>query len=183
MRLKRQPKQSKVKQAAQRTQGAATDHPRLTGALVAAIALLVAAVVFLRDRGRRKTVAGAASGAVAGATAPVRHATRDYDDVTLARMVESEVLGKPGAPKGAVSVNVQFGVVELRGQVDSSDDVDALGKAAAKVNGVRDVHNLLHTPGTPAKHAPVSTPEEVRERADELTAQERFTRSQEQGES
>jgi BON domain-containing protein len=179
MTLKRQPKQSKVKQAAQRTQGAATDHPRFTGALVAALVVLVAAFAFLRNKGRRKSVAGAASGAVAGATAPVRQAARDYDDVTLARMVESEILGRPGAPKGAVSVNVQFGVVELRGQVESADDVDALGKAAGKVNGVKDVHNLLHTPGTPAEHAPVSTPDEVRDRADEISPQSRFSRGQE----
>lgn len=114
---------------------------------------------------RRNThrVIGTAKGALHGAATTVGGG-RDIDDVTLARKVESEIFRPAGAPKGNVSVNAQAGVVELRGEV-SPAWIAKLGDAASKVGGVRDVHNLLHAPGTPAPHAPPSEPEEVRARA------------------
>jgi hypothetical protein len=111
---------------------------------------------------RRRDVA---KGVVHEATAPVRREDREYDDVTLARKVESELFRPADAPKGSVSVNVQHGVVELRGEVKRPEDVKSLGAATARIDGVKDVHNLLHTPGSPAKHSPPSDPAEVRERA------------------
>ncbi len=131
-------------------------------ALGVGLAAVGGAVAFLLGRKRRE----AAKGAVHEATAPVRQAGREYDDVTLARKVESEVLGGEGAPKGSVVVNVADGVVELRGEVDSVEDMASLGEAAGKVTGVKDVHNLLHTPGSEPKHSPPSEPDEVRERAE-----------------
>ena len=120
------------------------------------------------DRKARYT-AGVAKGAVYEATGPVRRAGREYDDVTLKRKVESELFRPAGAPKGRVDVNVQDGIVELRGQLDGTEEIEALAEAAARVDGVRDVHNLLHTPGTPPKHSPVSDPAAVRARADRAT--------------
>jgi hypothetical protein len=177
MRLKRHPKRSTLSRAAQSTRSAATDNPKRTGAIAAGLASVGAAFAVLRDRGRRRKVRDLTAGKALGATAGIRHAHRDYDDVTLAQRVESEVLGKHGAPKGSISVNAQFGVVELRGQVETADEIEALGKAAAKVAGVKDVHNLLHTPGTPAGHSPPSDPAEVRARAEEEHA--RFEREHE----
>jgi osmotically-inducible protein OsmY len=52
-------------------------------------------------------------------------------------------------PKGKINVSVVDGVVELRGEADTPDMVDELVKKARKVQGVRDVENLLHLP-TPA---------------------------------
>lgn len=52
--------------------------------------------------------------------------------------------------------------------------MEQLGEAAARIEGVRDVHNLLHTSGTPPKHSPVSESEEVRARAEEPKAGSRF---------
>jgi hypothetical protein len=72
------------------------------------------------------------------------------DDVTLARKVETEIFRGADVPKGNVNVNAEDGVVYLRGEVDSSDLISDLEKAARKVQGVREVANLLHTPGTPA---------------------------------
>lgn len=46
--------------------------------------------------------------------------------------------------KGKVSVNVANGVVELRGQVSSQSSIDALEDTARQVEGVHEVHNLLH---------------------------------------
>jgi len=121
----------------------------------------------LADTAQRKAqyAAGVAKGAAHEATSPVRREGREYDDVTLARKVESEIFRPADAPKGSVSVNVQNGIVELRGEVKRPEDVEALGEAAAKVEGVKDVHNLLHTPGTPPKHSPPSDPADVKERA------------------
>jgi osmotically-inducible protein OsmY len=153
-------------------------------ALGAGIAALAGLLGLLRNRNRREkagsVVSGAAGsvgttaqqavdktkGAAQEATAQVRHSGREYDDVTLARKVESEVLGGDDAPKGSVVVNARDGVVELRGEVESPEDVKALGAAAEKVAGVNGVNNLLHTPGSEPETSPISDPDEVRERAE-----------------
>ncbi len=119
-------------------------------------------------------VAGHAKGVAHEATAPVRREDREYDDVTLARKVESELFRPADAPKDSVSVNVRNGVVELRGEVKRPEDVKSLGAAAAGIDGVKDVHNLLHTPGSPPRHSPPSDPAEVRERAEQPRASSRF---------
>jgi hypothetical protein len=80
-----------------------------------------------------------------------------YDDVTLARKVESEIFRPADAPKGLVNVSAHDGVVELRGQLDRREQIDRLAAAAAQVDGVERVENLLHTPGEPAPHAPAHT--------------------------
>jgi osmotically-inducible protein OsmY len=75
------------------------------------------------------------------------------DDVTLARKVESEIFRDAEVPKGKVNVNVEDGVVYLRGELEQPDLIKDLESQARKVQGVRDVENLLHTPGqeAPAK--------------------------------
>jgi len=72
------------------------------------------------------------------------------DDVTLARKVETEIFRAADAPKGDVSVDVQDGVVHLRGMVADPQWIARLAEDAGKVDGVKDVRNLLHRPGTPA---------------------------------
>ncbi|MGH2721345.1 MAG: BON domain-containing protein, partial [Actinomycetota bacterium] len=79
-----------------------------------------------------------------------RPATRALDDAGLAAKVETMVFGDPRIPKGALNVNVEEGVVIVRGQVGGPDEIDAIEKAVRRIEGVRDVRNLLHTPGTPA---------------------------------
>lgn len=68
------------------------------------------------------------------------------NDATLKAKVESEVFRDVEVPKGKVDVNAEDGVVYLRGEVDSPDLVAELEKATRKVQGVREVQNLLHTP-------------------------------------
>jgi osmotically-inducible protein OsmY len=75
---------------------------------------------------------------------PVEH--EPPDDVTLSRKVESIAFREAGTPKGHVSVNAERGVVYLRGQLDTSEQIDALVSAAGAVEGVKGVKNLLHTP-------------------------------------
>jgi gas vesicle protein len=75
---------------------------------------------------------------------------KDFDDVTLARKVETEIFRDADVPKGQIDVNAQEGVVQLRGEVPSPDMLNDLVAKTRKVQGVRDVESLLHLPGTPA---------------------------------
>lgn len=86
----------------------------------------------------------------AAANAVTPSPTPDYDDVTLTRKVESEIFRPEGAPKGSVSVNTENGVVSLRGELSNVDEIEALEAATRKVDGVKDVNNLLHPPNTEA---------------------------------
>ena len=75
------------------------------------------------------------------------------DDKTLAHKVETEIFRAPDAPKGDVSVDVQAGVVNLRGEVADDQWITRLGDEAGHVDGIKGVNNLLHPPGTPAPAA------------------------------
>jgi osmotically-inducible protein OsmY len=105
-----------------------------------------AGIAAAKNRRAMRRAAGEARGALHGAAASVTGGRR-YDD-----------------PKGKVSVSAVDGVVELRGEVDV-EHIATLGKAALAVDGVRELRNLLHVPGTPAPHAPPSDPDDVRSRA------------------
>jgi BON domain len=72
------------------------------------------------------------------------------DDATLADRVRTELFRPADVPKGQISVNVQAGIVQLRGEVTQSEIIRDLGRRAGEIGGVRAVENLLHTPGTPA---------------------------------
>src|SRR3954453_223907 len=72
------------------------------------------------------------------------------DDVTLARKVESEIFRDADVPKGQINVNVEDGVVYLRGELEQPDLIEDLGAQARKVQGVLGVENLLHAPGQEA---------------------------------
>ena len=72
------------------------------------------------------------------------------DDVTLARKVETEIFRDAEVPKGQINVNAENGKIVLRGEVEKPAMIKDLEKRAKKVQGVAEVENLLHTPGTPA---------------------------------
>jgi osmotically-inducible protein OsmY len=71
---------------------------------------------------------------------------KSYDDATLKAKIESEVFRPADAPKGDVNVNVEHGVVYLRGQLDDRSLIDELEQKVSSVHGVERVENLLHTP-------------------------------------
>jgi osmotically-inducible protein OsmY len=48
------------------------------------------------------------------------------------------------------NTNVQNGVAQLRGEVQGPDLITMLVERTRKVQGVEDVENLLHAPGTEA---------------------------------
>ena len=110
-----------------------------------ALALVLTAVgvwVFASRRG------GVVIGRLRGATR-VLH-PKEYDDATLKAKVEGELFRKEHEVKGAVNVNAQKGVVQLRGELPSQSLIDALVDRTRQIHGVREVENLLHTTGTEA---------------------------------
>jgi hypothetical protein len=113
---------------------------------------------------RRRTRAGVAAGvgAVTGAAAYLSSAERrgglwskvksllpgggPPSDEALADKVRSEVFRPDDAPKGSVNVNVQNGIVYLRGQLEDQKRIEDLVRRARGVEGVEQVESLLHTP-------------------------------------
>jgi hypothetical protein len=110
-------------------------------------------------RGKRETERKAryAEGVAAGAAAKASPSTdrppaeERLNDPALARKVETEIFSDADSlTRGAVSVNVENGVVYLRGQLEDESQIAKLGAKAGSVEGVRQVENLLHTPGSSA---------------------------------
>jgi osmotically-inducible protein OsmY len=106
-------------------------------------------VAFFRRRGREAARAGRGVGAEAYGlkqkATHLREEPKTFDDQTLKAKVESEVF-RPDAPKGTVNVNVENGVVYLRGEVERPEIVSELESRVRSVQGVERVENLLHTP-------------------------------------
>jgi osmotically-inducible protein OsmY len=101
---------------------------------------------------KARYAAGQAKGTAyeAAPTADRGDAAERLNDPALARKVETEIFRGEDVPKGDVSVSVEDGVVYLRGEVDEAW-IGRLGEEAANVDGVREVQNLLHPPGTEAR--------------------------------
>ena len=144
-----------------------------TGLIAAATALAGAIATFLLDpaRGRARRArlvdqagatvrrAGRQAGRAAhfarstasGRLAAARHAgDRDesfLDDGTLTAKVETKLFRDPSVPKGTININVERGIVVLRGEVPDAEMRDRLATEAGAIGGVWSVHNLLHLPG------------------------------------
>jgi hyperosmotically inducible periplasmic protein len=95
---------------------------------------------------RADYAAGVAKGAVHEA-APTGSgdAAERLNDPALARKVESEIFRDDDVPKGDVLVNVEDGVVHLRGTLDDEAVAERLVTAARAVDGVREVESHLQT--------------------------------------
>ena len=76
--------------------------------------------------------------------------TPTADDATLAAKVETEILRGAEVPKGQINVDAENGKVVLRGEVEKPELISDLEQRTRKVQGVREVENLLHTPGAAA---------------------------------
>src|SRR2546430_9151768 len=104
------------------------------------------------ERHAARTGRGVAADAY-GFSQKVRHLKeepKDFDDTTLADKIRSEVFRDSDVPKGKVNVNVQGGIAQLRGEVPRAELIDELVEQTRRVQGVREVENLLHVPGTEA---------------------------------
>ncbi len=72
------------------------------------------------------------------------------DDVTLAARAASELFRDPMIPKGSINLNVERGILVLRGEVPTEQLRRQLEEEAARVEGIWSVRNLLHLPGEAA---------------------------------
>jgi osmotically-inducible protein OsmY len=98
---------------------------------------------------KARYAAGQARGAAYEA-AGAGNGSESLPDPDLANKVRSQIFRGEETPKGDINVNAENGIVYLRGEVKSADDVNRLGEQARGITGVRDVVNLLHVPGEPA---------------------------------
>jgi osmotically-inducible protein OsmY len=98
-------------------------------------------------------------GKVRGITEPLVGTERTTDDRTVADRVRSDVLGRRDLGAGALVVDVQDGVANLRGQVDDAATIERVLDLTKQVSGVQDVVNLVHLPDSvaPNKDAARST--------------------------
>ena len=108
------------------------------------IAVAAAIAAWFATNPRGQVLLGRLRGKVTGVL------PKSYDDATLKDKVESELFRDEHEIKGAININAQEGVVQLRGQLPSQDLIDALVARTRKIDGVRDVESLLHTPATEA---------------------------------
>jgi osmotically-inducible protein OsmY len=98
------------------------------------------------DRTRRQ--ADYRTGQVVGKVEAAKSQAREKpaaNDQALAERVKSEIFRPADAPKGSVNVNVEHGVVYLRGEVKRPDEIRKLVEQAGSVDGVSAVENLLST--------------------------------------
>ena len=91
---------------------------------------------------------GAASGVTPGAGR--ESAEERLNDPALARKVESEIFREGDVPKGDISINAEYGVIYLRGQISDPEAREELVKRARAVQGVRAVEDLTHLPSEAA---------------------------------
>jgi hypothetical protein len=113
-------------------------------------------LAFFRRGGRKAARQAARAGAAtSGLAQRAAHSARDEeppgDDVTLARKVETVIFRDADVPKGKINVNAEDGVVYLRGEANTPDQMKELEARARDIPGVKDVENLLHLPGAPAR--------------------------------
>jgi osmotically-inducible protein OsmY len=76
------------------------------------------------------------------------------NDPAITQKVESEIFRDEHirAAKGHLTINTEYGVVYIRGEVPNEDVREDLTIRARRVDGVRAVENLTHLPGEPAPH-------------------------------
>ena len=103
-----------------------------------------------RLTGEARYVAGSAYGIVEETVHLHQPNNPAPDDATLRDRVESELFRDATVPKGHININVSMGIVELRGQVENGDQLDAVESKVRSIEGVHTIHNYLHLPGTPA---------------------------------
>ena len=106
---------------------------------------------FFRRRGRDLGRAGrAVTSEVHGVAKKATHLREEQkpqpNDATLTNKVESEIFRDAEIPKGDISVNAEYGVIYLRGEITDPDAMEKVVERARAVNGVRGVENLTHLP-------------------------------------
>src|SRR5439155_1212503 len=93
-----------------------------------------------------------------------RRRKRGMDDATLARKVETEIFRGRRAAKGKIDVNTAGGVVWLRGEAKTPQQIKQFEAKAAAVPEGKRVENLLHLAGDEAPTQIAGTAPEAEER-------------------
>jgi hypothetical protein len=97
---------------------------------------------------------------------------KDLDDATISRKVETVLFRDDSVHKGKIVVNTEDGVVSLRGEAKTPEQIKQLEAKAAEIPEVKGVENLLHLPKTPARSKARRT-NAPRKRAPKRTTAER----------
>jgi hypothetical protein len=97
-----------------------------------------------------KQVRSTVDGKVAAVRAERATQARAIDDATLTDRVRSIVFRDDAVPKGDLNINVERGIVVLRGEVPDEALKARLLSEVEAIEGVWSVRDLLHLPGEPA---------------------------------
>lgn len=110
-----------------------------------------------REAGRAARAVGSMAGGKLEAMTEGGSRVGPVDDVTLRDRAETELFRDASVPKGSINVNVERGVLVLRGEVPDAAMRERLEREAERIDGVWSVRNLLHLPGEPADELAAST--------------------------
>ena len=102
-----------------------------------------------RADARQRYVSNVARGRMSELASPGPD-NREPDDATLVDRIRSEVFGAPDVADDRIALTVVDGTAELRGELDTADDIERVASRVAATPGVRDVVNLMHVHGTPS---------------------------------
>jgi osmotically-inducible protein OsmY len=104
-----------------------------------------------RERAEAKSrhLSNIAKGAVSELQSPGPD-NRQPDDTTIAERIRSEVFGAADVPKDRIALTVVDGVAELRGELDSDEEIRMIAERVSIVPDVRQVRNLMRTHGSAA---------------------------------
>jgi hyperosmotically inducible periplasmic protein len=75
--------------------------------------------------------------------APVAPGGSSPDDLVITDRVKSELFAVVDVPKGEINLNVENGVLYIRGHLDDAEQIDDLVTLAKGVEGVVRVENLI----------------------------------------
>lgn len=98
-----------------------------------------------------RRVRATAEGRIAAIRASQATEARPIDDATLTDRVQSIVFRDDDVPKGDLNINVERGIVVLRGEVPDAAMRSRIVSDVEAVDGVWSVRDLLHLPGEPAE--------------------------------
>jgi hypothetical protein len=110
-----------------------------------------------RGGGRALRQRGSTAGGKLPALTEAGTRVRPVDDVTIPDLAETELFRDPAVPQGAININVERGILVLRGEVPDAAMRERLEREAERIEGVWSVRNLLHLPGEPAEEMVAST--------------------------
>lgn len=97
-----------------------------------------------------KQVRSAVDARMAAVRAEHTTQARPIDDATLTDRVRSIVFRDDAVPKGDLNINVERGIVVLRGEIPDEAMKARIVSEVEGVDGVWSVRDLLHLPGEPA---------------------------------